>query len=142
MVSEAVTTAVLLTAMLASVTCYTWEAWFYHSKQNLRSRSAQARQNQLFGWTIRIPRVAWLICSLLGLLRSFEGNQDTNDCSTSSMSADIGGTAVLIGLFIPALVACLSLLVGRFHTRESGTKELGITVLTSKPFSDMGLLVC
>ena len=48
------------------------------------------------------------------------------------LNADIGGIGVLVGLYFPVLLTFLSLGVGHLHSLDSGTTEIGATVLISE----------
>ena len=132
MITEPDATAVLILFMIGCLILFGLEAHHYRSQFQPMDDTISTRRPKTVRLMIWGPTVLWLITMICGLVGRPAYDGDQSRCPDVSINPDIGGTAVLIGLFIPIAFVVLSLLVGHSHNRESGTKELGVALLTSQ----------
>ncbi|KAK4893919.1 hypothetical protein LTR27_007725 [Elasticomyces elasticus] len=84
------------------------------------------------------PCLAHAVARLLACVLLATGQ--TMTCEAMTLNADIGGVGVLVGIYFPALLAMISLGIGHCHTREAGTKEIGIVLLANLVYLTFNLL--
>lgn len=82
-------------------------------------------------WSIEIPKYVMLPPTVVMIFRVALDN--TNAGETVTLNPDIGGIGIRLSMMISVAAAPVSLALGHFHSLESGTKELGMTQLASKP---------
>ncbi|KAK5724022.1 hypothetical protein LTR17_013684 [Elasticomyces elasticus] len=85
-----------------------------------------------------VPCLAQVMASLMACI--LLATEWTTTCGTMTLNADIGGVGVLVGIYFPVLLAILSLGIGHYHTREAGTKEIGVVLLANLIYLTFNLL--
>ena len=81
-----------------------------------------------------IPFISTAAAGAVATWRAVSSGDHTSACQPTQLDPDIGGVGVQVGVYVPALLACISLLVGQYYSGETSTKELGIAMLASKSF--------
>ncbi|KAK4958875.1 hypothetical protein LTR10_003672 [Elasticomyces elasticus] len=84
-----------------------------------------------------VPCLAQALASIVACVSLIVEPSQT--CGTT-LNADIGGSGVLVGIYFPALLAIISLAVGHCHTREAGTKEIGVVLLANLVYLTFNLV--
>ena len=87
----------------------------------------------------RAPTLGIVAAAVLAFGRIFSVH--SNACEQLDLNPDIGGLGTRLGLELPIVATAISLMLGRFTSREMGTKELGLTNLASMLSSNSIILI-
>jgi hypothetical protein len=130
--------ASLLLCICVCLVCYVAECSEYRPKRKTRySERTERRANPHLHLSMKLPILAWWLCSILGFVQVFvkPGVTTTQQGCTArfEINPDIGGVGVRYALVATMAITCIPLALGACgYCGETGAKELGVASLVSK----------
>ena len=93
---------------------------------------------QMLKFIFWIPRIAWAVCGIVAIAQISRPIADDTPTGSAaeqcmiSFNTDIGGIGVRVGLSYSTGLSLCTLAIGSLTRREIGTKEVGVSQLSSK----------